>query len=62
MFRFRNRPTTLWTGVLWIGGTGVFVGSVVFGTFGEASANGNATITANQGASAFKPGRLMARV
>lgn len=50
MAKLRKRPAAIWAAVVWIGGLGVLIGSVIFSTIGVAGASGNATITANQGA------------
>jgi hypothetical protein len=50
MARLVKRPAAIWAGVVWIGGLGVLIGSVIFSTFGVATgAPAGSTTTANQG-------------
>lgn len=50
MLKTWRQPAAIWAGVMWVGGAAVFVGSVVFGTFGPASASPSTqTVVANQG-------------
>lgn len=53
MTKLRRRPGLIGAGVLWIGGLGVLVGSLLFSTSGSASATSpsppSPTFTANQG-------------
>jgi hypothetical protein len=57
MARLGNRPAAIWAGVIWIGGLGVLIGSVIFSTFGVASgaSSGSPGVTANQGAPGSSP-------
>jgi hypothetical protein len=57
MARLVKRPAAIWAAVLWIGGLGVLIGSVIFSTFGVASGStsGNGGLTANQGAPGTSP-------
>jgi hypothetical protein len=62
MGRLGKHPTAIWAGVLWIGGLGVLIGSVIFSTFGVASGatSGDRGVTANQGAAGTAPWPVIA--